>query len=862
MEDVRAVLEGLNEEQKKAVQCVEGPVLIVAGAGSGKTRVLTSRIAYILAGGVDPSRVLALTFTKKAAGEMKERIALMVGARKARQVVAGTFHAIFVRFLREFCDSIHYPRDFTIYDQSDSVSAVKTCIKELGLDDKVYKPREVLSRISSAKNSLITPKAYKANQNAIINDTHSRKPRICDIYELYDSKLRQSGVMDFDDILLNTNILLRDDKNALQSICDRFSYIMVDEYQDTNSAQYLILRRMAQTHHNICVVGDDSQSIYAFRGARIENILNFQKDYPECKVFRLERNYRSTGNIVNAANSVIARNEGRIPKKCYSVGEDGDRLRILKSYTEQEEAIIIVGDIIGKMRAHSAQYRDFAILYRTNSQSRALEEQLRRRNIPYLIYSGNSFFERAEVKDMMAYFKLVVNPNDDESFKRAVGKPSRGIGDTSVSALNECARAHGCSLFKAAYQQDTELYGLRPAALAKIRAFTDMIDGLAAAAVKGDAHQIALSIADKSGLYAFFKADTSIEGLSRTSNIEELLNSVASFVEEQQEEVAADLAADGREGEPLPVFTLSDFLESASLMSNADTDENEDDASNKVALMTVHSAKGLEFPYVYVAGLEENLFPSGGMLASPADIEEERRLFYVAVTRAEKAVCLSFATTRMRNGKHESNSPSRFIKEIDTQYIENPLDEDDFDSSGVSRDPFGRSGGVFGSRFGGGSGGRFSGSSGAGSRFGGGSGAGSGAGSRYSSEYGQYRLDRGASDRNSGSGSRYGASDRPAFGAPSACSGATPAAGRVGNAPARPGGVPGTGKPALIDPNFVAVPMTELFVGERIEHNRFGGGKILEITGQYPEMKARINFDDYGEKLLLLKYAKLRPEKK
>ena len=445
---VSTILDGLNEEQRKAVSCTEGPVLIVAGAGSGKTRVLTSRIAYILSGGTDPSRVLALTFTKKAAGEMKERIAGIVGSRPARKLVMGTFHAVFVRFLREYAGFLGYPDNFTIYDTSDSQSAVKACIKELGLDDKIYKPKEVLSRISSAKNNLITVSAYRDNRDLMMADVRSKKPRLCDLYELYQKKLKQNGVMDFDDILLNMNFLLRDNKEALMSIADRFSYIMVDEYQDTNRSQYIILRRLSQFHHNICVVGDDSQSIYAFRGAKIENILNFKRDYPECKVFRLELNYRSTKTIVDAANSLIAHNDGRIPKVCYSQGEQGDKIRLLRSWSESGEAESIVSDIISRMRSCHAQYQDFAILYRTNSQSRAIEEQLRRRNIPYMIYSGNSFFDRAEIKDMMAYFKLCVNPYDDESFKRVVNKPARGIGATTLQSLEQLARERETSLFK------------------------------------------------------------------------------------------------------------------------------------------------------------------------------------------------------------------------------------------------------------------------------------------------------------------------------------------------------------------------------------------------------------------------------
>ena len=801
------ILEGLNPEQLKAVQSVEGPVLIVAGAGSGKTRVLTSRVAYLLARGVRPERVLALTFTKKAAGEMKERIALMVGAREARRVVMGTFHSVFVRFLRDYAGSIGYPANFTIYDRSDSESAVKACVKELGFDDKVYKPREVLSRISFAKNGLFTPAEYAAQREFRDQDIRARKPRIAEIYALYQQKLRQSGVMDFDDLLLEMNILLRDDAAACTEIAGRFDYIMVDEYQDTNYSQYVILKRLASGHRNLCVVGDDSQSIYAFRGAQIQNILNFQKDYPESLLVRLERNYRSTRNIVDAANSVIAHNEGRIPKTCYSQGEAGEKIHLMKSFTEQEEAVQIALEIQARTMREKAQYQDFAILYRTNSQSRALEEQLRRRNIPYMIYSGNSFFDRAEIKDMMAWFKLCVNVNDDESFKRVINKPARGIGDTTVSKLNELARAHACPLFKAAWMQDYPVFGLRDADIEKVRKFCTLVNGLAAGAPRADAHDLAVEIADKSGLYAFYKSDTSIEGMARTANVEELLNSVKVFEEERLDDILGDAGTDAPEQEipsdELPVVTLSDFLESTSLLSNADTTDP-DDINNKVALMTVHSAKGLEFPYVFVAGAEENLFPSGGMLAGPADVEEERRLFYVAITRAKRAVWVSFCETRMRNGKHESNSPSRFVREIAPEFVANPLPDRDF-GSGASWSPFnyGRSG--------------------------------------TARSFSQPRPGQPFSSR-----PVRPAQPRPGQPSPSASP-----------RPVRP-----VAAPPVIDPDFVPVDMRELSVGERVEHNRFGGGKILSITGEYPEMKAEIDFDAHGRKLLLLKYAKLRPEEK
>ena len=673
------ILEGLNSEQKAAVSCVDGPVLIVAGAGSGKTRVLTSRIAYILEKGCDPSRILSLTFTKKAASEMKERIALMVGERKARKLYMGTFHSVFIRFLREFSESLGYPQSFTIYDTSDSVSAIKACVKELNLDEKIYKPKDVLSRISMAKNNLVTPGAYRRNATAQQNDAAAKKPRIVDIYELYAHKCKQSGVMDFDDILLNMNILLRDNPAACESIAGRFDYIMVDEYQDTNFSQYLILKKLSQVHQNICVVGDDSQSIYAFRGAKIENILNFKKDYPKHNIFRLEQNYRSTQVIVDAANSLIAKNSARIPKECYSKGDVGEKIRLIQAYTEQEEAVLVASSIISRIHSVSAQYQDFAILYRTNAQSRALEEALRKRNLPYVIYSGNSFFERAEVKDMMAYFKLAVNVNDDESFKRVVNKPARGIGDTSVAALMAAANAHETSLFKAAYAEDLETFGLKAAAIKKIRDFCDMINRLAVRAQKEDAYEVAAAVAMESGLLMFYKGDTSIEGQARTANVEELLNSVKVCVEEKKNEYFEEMQAEGEVAEgveltaaDLPVVTLGDFLETTSLLSAVDM-EDEEESSNKITMMTVHSSKGLEFPYVFVVGMEENIFPSGGWMASESEIEEERRLFYVAMTRAKKAVAFSFAQTRMRNGKHESNSPSRFVYEVDPQYIANPL---------------------------------------------------------------------------------------------------------------------------------------------------------------------------------------------
>lgn len=829
------ILEGLNSEQRNAVSCVDGPVLIVAGAGSGKTRVLTSRIAYILERGCLPEKILALTFTKKAASEMKERIACMVGERKARKLFMGTFHSVFIRFLREFSDRLGYPSNFTIYDTSDSVSAIKSCLKELQLDEKVYKPKDVLFRISMAKNSLVTPEAYRRNTAAMQNDSAARKPRICDIYALYAQKCRQSGVMDFDDILLNMNILFRDCPDALASVSGRFSYIMVDEYQDTNYAQYLILKKLSMSHRNICVVGDDSQSIYAFRGAKIENILNFQKDYPDNRTFRLEQNYRSTKTIVDAANSLIARNSARIPKKCFSEGEEGEKIKLINAYTEQEEAMLIASSIISRVRTDSAQYQDFAVLYRTNSQSRAIEEALRKRNLPYIIYSGNSFYERAEVKDMMAYLKLAVNLRDDESFKRVVNRPARGIGDTSLAALAAAAVSNGCTLFEAVYADNLETFGLRQTALLKIRAFCDMLKRFSDKVMTEDAGTLALSLSLDSGLLMSFKNDNSVEGQSRASNVEELLNSVKSFVEERQSEYFEQMQADGTIAEgaelaasDLPVVTLGEYLENVSLLSAVDMEDSED-LNNRIALMTVHSSKGLEFPYVYVAGMEENLFPSGGSMASESDIEEERRLFYVAMTRAKKAVQLSFATTRMRNGKHESNSPSRFLREIDSRYILNPIgagqagEEESASFSSGWQNPSGwrKSSGTKSGFRNGETGNQPSGRSGI---------------PEHSYAYGRSGAVRTVSRQ---SGPSKQAHEMPrtvtTFRKPS-------------------GSVP----PRVADADFEPTPIMQLKAGQRVEHNRFGLGRITEIAGGPSDLKARIVFDEYGEKILILKYAKIR----
>ncbi len=839
--DRTAILEGLNEAQRDAVLCTEGPVLIVAGAGSGKTRVLTDRIANILCGGCDPSRVLALTFTKKAAAEMKERVGLLVGRRVASKLYMGTFHSVFIRILRDYAESMGYPRSFTIYDTGDSTSCIKNCIRELKLEEKLYRPKDVLSRISLAKNNLVTAQMYAANAAAISNDTRHKMPRIWEIYRLYAQKCIQAGVMDFDDVLLNLNALLRDNRQALKEITDRFSYIMVDEYQDTNTAQYFILRRLAQFHGNLCVVGDDSQSIYGFRGARIENILSFRKDYPDLHIFKLEQNYRSTKTIVEAANSLIEKNSGRIPKKCFASGPKGAPIHLVSAYTEREEAVLIADRILASIMKHSSQYQDYAVLYRTNAQSRALEEALRRRNVPYAVYSGNSFYERAEVKDVMAYFKLAVNVNDDESFRRVVNKPARGIGDTTLAALAAAAHEKQCSLFRAVYEGDTESFGLKAAALAKLKAFADMVSRFSVRAATGPAFEVATAIAEESGILTFYRADRSVEGQARLANVEELLNSVQIFVEERGEEICEELEADGAadgsaadadysadaaddvDGETRrnaeASVRLSEYLENIMLLSAVDVADEE--TANRVALMTVHTAKGLEFPYVYVVGMEENLFPGGGVLAAPDEIEEERRLFYVAMTRAKEELTLSFASGRMRNGKSESNAPSRFIKEIDPQYIANPLSSDDrFGAS--SEQSWGRS-----------------------------------------SFWGGSRASASRPSIPSVAGHSQSSASRLSTPSAAGHSAARPAARQTGSRPAAARlspNHPAANRPVTARPetDFEPTPVLELRPGDRVEHNRFGYGVIDSIEGGMAELKAVITFDEFGRKTLLLKYAKIR----
>lgn len=630
--------------------------MVIAGAGSGKTRVLTYRIAYLLKQGVDPFSILALTFTNKAAKEMKERIMSLVGSTDAKNIWMGTFHSIFARILRTESERIGYPRNFTIYDTADSKNLIKTIVKEYNLDDKIYKPGLVLNRISSAKSNLISATAYLGNVDIQSEDRQAGRSKIADIYMEYEKRCFKASAMDFDDLLFKTNVLLRDHPDLLYKYQDRFKYILVDEYQDTNYSQYLIVKKLAARNENICVVGDDAQSIYAFRGANIQNILNFKKDYPDVRIFKLEQNYRSTKNIVNAANSVIARNRDQIKKEVWTSNDSGERLLVHKSSSDNEEGYFIASTIFETKSQEQAREQDFGILYRTNAQSRAIEEALRKRNIPYRIYGGQSFYQRKEVKDILAYFRLALNPNDEEAFKRIINYPARGIGKTSQERILIAANKNDTSIWDVICNPDQYQVPINSGVKNKLQAFQTMIESFQVQANKKDAYELGSEIASSSGILKDLYTDRTPEGISRYENIQELLNGLKEFSETKTEDDKPKL--------------LHEYMQDVALLTDADKDEP--DSINKVSLMTIHAAKGLEFPYVFIAGLEENLFPSQLSLMSRADLEEERRLFYVALTRAKRRAFLSYATSRYRWGNLIYCEPSRFLEEIDEQFLHMP----------------------------------------------------------------------------------------------------------------------------------------------------------------------------------------------
>ena len=644
----------LNENQREAVVNTEGPTLVIAGAGSGKTRVLTYRIANLLSKGVPAYRILALTFTNKAAREMQKRIATLVGQGNASNLWMGTFHSIFSKILRVEAEHLGYTSNFTIYDSQDSKNLIKSIVKDLRLDDKVYKPNDVLGRISMAKNNLVVAQAYAQSAKIVAADQAAKKPMITEIYKYYQLRCRQSDVMDFDDLLLQTNILFRDFPEILEKYQKKFDYILVDEYQDTNYSQYLIIKKLAEQHKNICVVGDDAQSIYSFRGARIENILNFRNDYPGYKLCKLEQNYRSTTTIVDAANSIISRNKEQIPKKTFSENEEGDKIRVMKAMSDKEEGFQVAQEIFRISQNEQAEFNDFAILYRTNAQSRIMEEALRKRNIPYKIYGGLSFYQRKEIKDLLAYLRLTVNQNDEEALKRIINYPKRGIGDTTVDKLKEVALKYNASIWTVLCNLNKVPGVVSAATAAKLTHFRQLIEGFTELAKEENAYDTTYRIAKTSGIIDDLSADDTPEGVSRKENIQELLNAVKDFSETAYNE--------GRDDK------LPSFLEGVALLTDQDSEKPED--NNKVTLMTIHSAKGLEFENVFIVGMEEDLFPAQQSAYTPAALEEERRLFYVALTRAEKKVVMTYATTRYKNGNVVYPQPSRFIAEIDPVYLE------------------------------------------------------------------------------------------------------------------------------------------------------------------------------------------------
>jgi DNA helicase II / ATP-dependent DNA helicase PcrA len=649
-------LDDLNESQKQAVINTEGPSLVIAGAGSGKTRVLTYRIVHLLGKGVPAGKILALTFTNKAAKEMRERITRIVSPEIARHLWMGTFHSIFAKILRMESETLGYKPSFTIYDSADSKSLIRSIIKELNLDDNIYKPGAISSRISTAKNNLVTSNRYAIDPSMQDYDKSSRMPLLADIYRTYAARCFKANAMDFDDLLLNTNILFRDFPEVLAKYQQRFNYVLVDEYQDTNYSQYLIVKKLAATHQNICVVGDDAQSIYSFRGARIENILEFKNDYTDYQLYKLEQNYRSTQTIVNAANTIIANNEGQIQKNVYSMNETGEKIQVMQAMTDSEEGFNVSSDIFDKKLSQQLNWSDFAILYRTNAQSRIFEETLRRKNIPYKIYGGLSFYERKEIKDILSYFRMVINPEDEEAFKRSINYPKRGIGDTTIQKVFELATALNVAPWSILQQAGKYPEHFNAGTAKKLSLYVEVINNLRLNADTTDAFVKAREIALGSGIMRELKEGKTPEEVSRYENLEELLNAIKVFTESAE-----------TNGEP---SILEAYMANVALLTDQDT-ENEEDR-NKVTLMTMHSAKGLEFKHVYIVGMEDTLFPSPMSSGSARELEEARRLFYVAVTRAEKQATLSYALNRYKWGNLERCSPSRFLKEIDQKFLHYP----------------------------------------------------------------------------------------------------------------------------------------------------------------------------------------------
>ncbi|MES2681859.1 MAG: UvrD-helicase domain-containing protein [Bacteroidota bacterium] len=794
-------LEELNPVQRAAAMATEGPVMIIAGAGSGKTRVLTYRIAHLMEKGVDSFNILALTFTNKAAREMKDRIAKIVGPAEAKNLWMGTFHSVFAKILRIEAQKIGYPNNFTIYDTDDSKGVIKEILKQFNLDDKVYKPSLVLNRISDAKNKLISAQQYQNNPVTMQEDQSSRKPMLGQIYAAYQKRNFKTGAMDFDDLLYQTNILLRDFPEVLLKYQSKFRYILVDEYQDTNFSQYVIVKQLAARFQNICVVGDDAQSIYAFRGANIQNILNFEKDYPDLKTFKLEQNYRSTKTIVEAANHIIANNKDQFKKLVFTNNEDGQKIKVFKASTDNEEGQKIATSIFETKNNHQALNSEFAILYRTNAQSRSFEEALRKLNIAYKIYGGVSFYQRKEIKDILSYFRLTINNSDDESLRRIINYPARGIGQTTVDKITVAAAEHDINMFTVISNLKDFNLGINAGIASKISDFVTQINSYSLLLPYKDAFDLANHIAVNSGVVRELYSDKTPEGVSRYENIQELLNGIKDFVEQprtpQEDElndiIKQSLKKEETELQLIPadtsIKTLDEFMQEITLLTSVDKEDEKDANPDKVSLMTIHSAKGLEFPYVYIVGLEENLFPSQLSLNSRSDLEEERRLFYVAVTRAEKQATLSYATMRYRFGNVTYCEPSRFIDEIDDKYIDypeepgpNPFAADLFD--------------------------------------------------KFRSSYGGSLQDNDTGNQQAGSTINFNPKPKRLISINSRLA---------------------TSQVAPVD-----VALNRSFKeGDVVTHEKFGAGTIVLLEGIWPETKATIEFEKAGSKNLLLKFARL-----
>jgi DNA helicase-2/ATP-dependent DNA helicase PcrA len=857
------ILSQLNESQRIAVEYCDGASLVIAGAGSGKTRVLTYKIAWLLEKGkeagndpIRPWNILALTFTNKAAREMKERIGRLVGEEEARYLQMGTFHSVFARILRAEAEKIGYNPNFTIYDQSDARSLVKTIIKEMGLDDKVYKPSSVADRISMAKNHLLLPQAYQ--QSAWASDDASQKrPQVSNIYIRYAQRCQQANAMDFDDLLVQTWVLFQNHEDVRRKYVEKFHFVLVDEYQDTNFAQQAIVYQLTKERQKVCVVGDDAQSIYSFRGANIDNILNFQSQYTNARLFKLEQNYRSTQLIVQAANSLIRRNERQIPKNVFSKNEHGERLQLKPAYSDKEEAMIVTQDIKRLRKQDHCNWSDFAILYRTNSQSRSFEEQMRRDNIPYRIYGGLSFYQRKEIKDVIAYFRLIANPNDEEAFKRIINYPSRGIGDTTIGKIIQTAQTYGVSLWQVIKEPVLFPMDVSKGTMTKIQAFRELIEGWIGRINTEDAYTLGHDIIMTSGISKDIYSGRNPEDISRQENLEEFLSGMQDFVESHKEEDMGD------------EIYLPDFLQEVALLTDLDSDEG--DSNDKVTLMTIHSAKGLEFPTVFVVGLEENIFPSPMCTNSMRELEEERRLLYVAITRAEKHCILTCAQNRFRYGRMEYDTPSRFIRDIDPELL------DVHSESGGGSSLFGSSSHKAYNRYDGGA-------------YGTGNTGGYSRTSRgYESEgpewmqnprpvATQFKADpkpRAVAPRQPekpvdpfGEGFKrlyQQQTGKPlsASGSPQSSSGSPQSASRSPQSASRPA-VPSSGNFRPVSRAVPPRPMasdasaSDLREGVTIEHQRFGIGTVVKIEGTGENTKATVEFRNTGTKQLLLKFAKFK----